>query len=112
MNLYNLVNRRFEITDGNRVSWYGDPFDAKLDVKAIYKVEPLHQDLWRQHFPALMHRPKINLTSIAFYVYLNIDGELMAPKISFSLDMPENEQGSIGGQVYGRVQQINQQEAS
>lgn len=46
-----------------------------------------------------------------FNVYLNIDGELLQPKISFGLDMPEEEQGSIGGQVYGRVQQINQQES-
>ena len=46
-----------------------------------------------------------------FMVYLNIDGELMQPKISFSLDMPEDEQGAAGGQVYGRIQQLNNQEA-
>lgn len=34
----------------------------------------------------------------------------MAPKINFNLDMPEDEQGAIGGQVFGRVQQLNQQE--
>ena len=47
---------------------------------------------------------------LPFYVYLNIDGQLMAPKIGFSLDMPRDEQGAVGGQVYGRVQQLNQQE--
>ena len=48
---------------------------------------------------------------LPFYVYLNVDGELTQPKITFSLDMPEDEQGAIGGQVYGRVQQLNSQEA-
>src|SRR5690606_12324725 len=47
---------------------------------------------------------------LPFYVYLNIDGQLMEPKINFNLDMPKDEQGAIGGQVYGRVQQLNQQE--
>src|SRR5690606_28656633 len=47
---------------------------------------------------------------LPFYVYLNIDGELQKPQISFDLDMPETEQGAIGGQVYGRIQQVNQQE--
>jgi hypothetical protein len=44
-------------------------------------------------------------------VYLNVDGELLEPQLSFGLDMPEDEQGSLGGAVYGRVQQLNQQEA-
>jgi hypothetical protein len=47
---------------------------------------------------------------LPFNVYLNIDGDLLQPKISFNLDMPEDEQGAVGGQVYGRVQQVNQQE--
>src|SRR5690606_12077581 len=47
---------------------------------------------------------------LPFYVYLNIDGELEKPVINFDLDMPEDEQGAIGGQVYGRIQQVNQQE--
>ena len=111
MNLYNLVNRRFDIAKGSRVTWSGNPFDAKLDVKAIYKLETSAS--------ALMSSASSNINVseqgkyrqiLPFFVYLNIDGELMAPKISFNLDMPEDEQGSIGGQVFGRVQQINQQE--
>jgi translocation and assembly module TamB len=47
---------------------------------------------------------------LPFNVYLNINGELLQPKISFNLDMPEDVQGAINGQVYGRVQQINQRE--
>jgi hypothetical protein len=40
-----------------------------------------------------------------------VDGELTQPQISFNLDMPEDEQGALGGQVYGQVQQLNNQEA-
>lgn len=111
MNLYNLVNRRFELAEGSRVSWSGDPFDAKLDVKAIYQVkasasalmapvssgsDPSTKNKYRQVLP--------------FFVYLNVDGELTKPEISFDLDMPKDEQGAIGGQVYGRLQQVSAQE--
>lgn len=111
MSLYGLVSRRFDIVEGSTVTWAGDIFDANLDVKALYNVEtsasslmaPLtsgadaaEQGRFRQELP--------------FLVYLNIDGELMQPRISFNLDMPESEQGAIGGSVYGRIQQLNSQE--
>ncbi|WP_432410940.1 translocation/assembly module TamB domain-containing protein [Rasiella sp. SM2506] len=112
MSLYNLVKRKFLLDPSSRVSWAGDPFDANLDVRAVYEVEasasplmagggtsslsPQEQQRFRQVLP--------------FYVYLNVDGELTKPVINFELDMPEDEQGAIGGQVYGRVQQINQQD--
>lgn len=112
MNLYNLVNRRFELAPESRVIWSGDPFDAELDVRAIYKLETSASGLMASvssgSDPSIKNKYR---QVLPFLVYLNIDGELTQPKISFALDMPEEEQGSIGGQVYGQVQQINQQES-
>jgi hypothetical protein len=48
---------------------------------------------------------------LPFLVYLNVEGDLLEPELSFDLDMPEDEQGIFGGAVYSRVQQLNQQEA-
>ncbi len=111
MNLYNVVNRRFELDPSSRITWSGDPFDAKLDVRAIYDVEasasPLMASQTSGADPSVKNKYR---QVLPFYVYLNVDGELMQPKISFNLDMPEDEQGSVGGQVYGRIQQLNQQE--
>lgn len=111
MSLYNLVTRRFDIADGSRVSWAGDPFEAQLDVRAIYRVETSASSLMASQLsatdPATTQRYRQELP---FHVYLNIDGELMEPKISFNLDMPEEDQGAIGGQVYGMVQQLNNRE--
>ncbi|WP_081211190.1 translocation/assembly module TamB domain-containing protein [Salegentibacter sediminis] len=109
MSLYELVKRRFEIVAGSSISWAGDPMEARLDISALYEVETSATSLmasgattdvsgrFRQELP--------------FQVYLNVDGELMQPQLSFGLDMPEAQQGAIGGQVYGRIQQLNQQEA-
>ncbi|WAC03900.1 translocation/assembly module TamB [Lacinutrix neustonica] len=111
MNLYNLVNRKFELAPGSKVSWAGDPFDAKLDVRAIYNLKASASPLMAPQISGADPSVRGKYRQVLpFYVYLNIDGELLQPKISFKLDMPESEQGAIGGQVYGRVQQVNQQE--
>ena len=111
LNLYNIVNRKFNLVSGSRVTWSGDPFDAKLDVKALYEVKTSASALMAPTTSGLDNATKGKYRQVLpFFVYLNIDGQLMAPKIAFSLDMPKDEQGAIGGQVYGRVQQLNQQE--
>ncbi|SFC10201.1 Autotransporter translocation and assembly factor TamB [Zunongwangia mangrovi] len=111
MSLYNLVNRRFEIADGSSVSWSGDPFDANLDVRAIYNVETSAYALMATSLSGSSGREQNRYRQeLPFMVYLNVDGELMQPELSFGLDMPRDSQGAIGGQVYGRVQQLNSQE--
>ncbi|MBJ2174500.1 translocation/assembly module TamB domain-containing protein [Aureibaculum sp. A20] len=111
MNLYNIVNRKFELTSDSRISWYGDPFDAKLDVKALYKIDASASPLMASQTTSSDASIKSQYQEVLpFYVYLNVDGELMQPEISFELDMPEEEQGAISGQVYARVQQVNKQE--
>ncbi|MBJ7880793.1 translocation/assembly module TamB domain-containing protein [Gelidibacter salicanalis] len=111
LNLYSLVNRKFNLVSGSRITWSGDPFDAKLDVRALYEVKTSASSLMAPTTSNLDESSKGKYRQVLpFYVYLNIDGQLMQPKINFNLDMPQDEQGAIGGQVYGRVQQLNQQE--
>jgi len=111
MNLYSLVNRRFELSPESRVTWSGDPFDAKLDVKAIYTVKasasPLMAPVTSGADPSVKNKFK---QVLPFNVYLNIEGQLTQPVIGFDINMPEDEQGAIGGQVYGRLQQLNTQQ--
>lgn len=112
MNLYSLVNRRFDIVEGSSVTWSGDPFDAALDVKAKYDVETSASSLMAAEISGSDPSVKSKFRQVLpFYVYLSVDGELLAPEISFSMDMPEDEQGAIGGQVYSRLQQLNSQES-
>ena len=110
--LYNLVRRRFEINPGSTIVWQGVPTDAKLDVTAVYEVatsaSPLMSSVISGEDISVVNKYR---QVLPFLVYLNVEGELLEPKLSFRLDMPENEQGSLGGAVYGRVQQLNQQEA-
>ncbi len=110
--LYNLVSREFQLQKGSSIVWSGDPYDAKMDVTAIYEIEtsaaPLMSAISFGQDSGVSRRYQ---QSAPFLVYLNIDGQIMEPELSFALDMPENAQGNFGGAVYGRIQQLNEQES-
>ena len=110
--LYNLVNREFKLQKGSSIVWSGDPYDAKMDVTAIYEIEtsaaPLMSAISFGQDSGVSGRYQ---QSAPFLVFLNIDGQLIEPELSFGLDMPENAQGNFGGAVYGRIQQLNEQES-
>ena len=110
--LYNLVSREFKLQKGSSIVWSGDPYDAKMDVTAIYEIVTSAASL----MSSISYGQDSNVSrsyqqSAPFLVYLNIDGQLMKPELSFELDMPENARGNFGGAVYGRIQQLNQQES-
>lgn len=110
--LYNLVSREFQIKKGSTIDWGGDPYDAKLDVTAIYEIETSASPL----MSSISGGQDSGVTgtyqqATDFLVYLNVEGQLTTPELSFALDMPENAQGNFGGAVYGRIQQLNEQES-
>ncbi|MCR9014813.1 translocation/assembly module TamB domain-containing protein [Aquiflexum gelatinilyticum] len=111
MNLFNLVNRRFELASGSTVVWRGDPLDATLDLTAIYNIRTSAAELMQAQLSGTDNDTKSQFRQVLpFMVYLKIDGELMKPEISFELDLAEQERGAFGGSVYGMIQQINEQE--
>ncbi len=111
LSLYDIVSRKFDIAQGSTISWAGDPFEAQLDASAIYQLEASASALMASQISGADASVSQKFRQeLPFLVYLNVDGELLQPKISFSIDMPEDEQGAIGGQVYGRLQQLNNQE--
>jgi hypothetical protein len=111
LNLYNIVKRKFDIASSSTVTWSGDPYNAKLDLRAIYNIETSASALMASQTAgenvAVQNRYRQQLP---FEVYLDVGGELTSPKLSFQLDMPESQRGAINGSVYGRLSQINQQE--
>ncbi len=110
--LYNLVKRRFEIEEGSTIVWRGNPLDADLNITAIYKVSASASPL----MASLTSGQDANAVGkyrqvLPFWVYLNVEGQLLRPELSFVLDMPQDEQGALGGAVYAQIRQLNTQES-
>ncbi|MFC4872965.1 translocation/assembly module TamB domain-containing protein [Negadavirga shengliensis] len=111
MSLYQLVSRRFDIQEGSTITWGGDPMDANLNLTAIYRVKTSASELMAASAAGLSREGMTQYRQeLPFLVYLNIRGELIRPEISFQLDMPEEQRGALGGNVYSQVQQLNNQE--
>ncbi|WP_317174178.1 translocation/assembly module TamB domain-containing protein [Nonlabens antarcticus] len=111
LSLYDIVKRKFDLKKGGIVSWSGDPFDADLNVSAIYEIETSASALMASQTSGADQNEKNKFRQeLPFLVYLNVDGELLKPIISFELDLPENERGYASGQVYGRLRQLNTQD--
>src|SRR5690606_13859769 len=92
-------------------TWSGDPMDASLDIRAVYKVETSASALMAAQTSGMDASETGKFRQrLPFLVYLNIGGEITQPELSFNIDMSEDERGAVGGQVYSRIQQIDQQE--
>lgn len=95
LNFYGLVKRKFDIQKGSYLQWSGDPLNALVDITAIYTVRaaPLDADFNRK---------------VPFNVFLDMQGELLTPDISFRIGM---EEGSAPTSVQTYVNNINQNES-
>jgi hypothetical protein len=79
--LKNLINKAFEVEPGGRISWYGDPLAADIDLKAIYKVNTSIRELMPDESEQYRQRIPVNLV-------MNLDGKLMSPGIRFDIQLP------------------------
>ncbi|WP_417609428.1 translocation/assembly module TamB domain-containing protein [Owenweeksia hongkongensis] len=111
LNLYELVKKKFEITPGSRIVWSGDPMNAELNLTAVYNVKTSAADLMIYEASAQGASASKYNQKLPFEVLLNIDGTISKPEISFGLDMPDDSKDAIGGSVYRRVQQLEEDES-
>ena len=81
--LQNVINKRFEIAKGSSIYWDGDPYQAVLNMQAIYKLRAPLYDL----FPSDSSDEYKRRTPVELALKLN--DNLMSPSISFDISLPE-----------------------
>ncbi|MDY0085513.1 MAG: translocation/assembly module TamB domain-containing protein [Bacteroidales bacterium] len=79
----NLVRKRFELLEGGRISWTGDPLDAELDVKGLYRVKTSLGSLGIVLDSSSSIRNRVNVDCI-----IQLKNQLFNPDISFSIRLP------------------------
>lgn len=77
-NLRGMFNKNFVVQPGGTVNWNGDPFAARLDITAVYstKADPT---------PFI---GELSTGATLTEVYLNIQGPLTDPEITFDIKVP------------------------
>jgi hypothetical protein len=84
--LKNVINKRFVVEKGGRISWNGDPIDANIDMQAIYSlktsISPLDPDVSQSN----AHK------RIPVECVVNMSGKLMNPTIKPDIKLPGADQ--------------------
>ena len=83
--LQNVINKRFDIERGGRIIWNGDPFDANIDLRAVYRLrtqlKPLMGALDNGTDDRYARRIPVDCQII-------MKDKLMTPDISFDIEVP------------------------
>lgn len=87
--LQNLVNKRFTIAPGGSIIWSGDPYNADIDISAIYKLKASLGDLMADFSSSKTLYQRIPVECV-----INLTDELINPSIAFDIVFPEENQGA------------------
>ncbi len=87
--LRNLVNKKFSVDPGGRITWYGDPFDAQLDINAVYKLRTSLYDIMPPSDASEAYKKRVPVE-----VLMHLTDKLMNPDIAFEVRLPSVDEGT------------------
>lgn len=104
--LRNVVNKRFDVASGGTISWFGDPFDAQLDLKAVYRLRAPLYDVVPPSERSEAYRKRVPVE-----VVMSLRDRLLNPEIGFEVKLPSVDE-SVKAQVLSALstdQEMNRQ---
>lgn len=80
LTLQGIINRDFDIKRGGKLSWTGDPYNADIDLKAVYKVKTA----LGEYGPAEDSSTRVQVDCI-----IALSNKLFDPEIRFTVEFPD-----------------------
>lgn len=84
--LQNVINKRFTIEQGGSIVWSGDPYNAIIDLRAVYKLRAALYDLIGSEYGDISPNQRVQVECI-----IHLQDELNNPTIGFEIDFPNTE---------------------
>ena len=107
-----LIKREFAIEEGSSLTWLGSPYEADVDITAMYTVKTAVLDLVQDQLAGISQEERNKYKQeIPIQVYLMMKGKLLKPDIHFKLDLPSDQRGVLNGTVYAKLNELNGQES-
>ncbi|MGM0550057.1 MAG: translocation/assembly module TamB domain-containing protein [Bacteroidota bacterium] len=82
--LQNVINKKFALERGSQILWSGDPYNATMDIDAVYRLKTSlmglqidTSDIYKKRVPV---ECRITMTE-----------DLMQPEIAFEIDLPTSD---------------------
>ena len=108
LSLYGLVTREFIIARGSSIAWTGDPFNADLNLTAVYKIKTAPAELLAGQGSDSQYANTVARNALPFSVLIKVTDQLSKPTIGFDITLPEDQRGALGGEVEARLAQLRQ----
>ena len=102
--LQSIVNKRFTIAPGGTIVWSGDPYNAIIDLSAIYSLKTSVSDLNFSSANYLYQRIPVECEIV-------LTNELINPTINFKINFPDENESfkSEIQQYFNTEEEINKQ---
>ncbi|MFT5749239.1 MAG: hypothetical protein ACI93S_000492 [Ancylomarina sp.] len=103
--LQNVINKKFDLSNGGTIKWDGDPYSATIDINAVYGVKTSLYDLLL-NTPYVESRKKIQVQC-----NMNLSQQISNPNIRFDIDFPTLDQQtqSILEALFSTEDEMNKQ---
>jgi len=104
--LQNVINKRFSIQEGGTIEWSGDPYDAIIDIKAVYKLKASLYDLLVNTYDNIYQSQRIPVEC-----NILLSEELSNPVIDFEINFPSVEDRLVDElrQFFNTPEEMNKQ---
>ncbi|MEQ9186462.1 MAG: translocation/assembly module TamB domain-containing protein [Cryomorphaceae bacterium] len=93
--LQNVVNKRFTVVPGSKISWSGSPLEANVDLTANYNLRAAPINLTS----SVGDTSEVYRRRMPVDVKLRMQGKLLEPEISFDVDLPSLPESDIANQL-------------
>jgi hypothetical protein len=81
--LQNVINKKFIVRKGGVISFKGDPYDADINLSAVYNVQTSLYNLVKNVDSSATVKRRIDVNAV-----MNLSDKLMKPKITFDIQLP------------------------
>ncbi|MCC8118881.1 MAG: translocation/assembly module TamB domain-containing protein [Bacteroidales bacterium] len=95
--LQDILIKNFTIRQGSSITFTGDPYQAQLDINAIYSVNANLSDLDE----SFLQDKDLNRTNVPVYAVMKVTGNMLQPDIAFDLEFP-----TLTSDIYRKVRSI------
>ena len=95
--LQDIILKDFTIRDGSTISFDGDPYNAILDISAVYSLNANLSDL----DASFSTDRDINRTNVPVNALLKVKGGISEPELSFDLEFP-----TLSSDVYRKIKSV------
>ena len=87
--LQNVINKKFVVKKGGVISFKGDPYDADINLSAVYNVQTSLYNLVKNIDSSAIVKKRIDVNAV-----MNLSGKLMKPTIAFDIQLPNADERS------------------